>query len=138
MNKGEEATEGRSFLAALWRYGVVGAGQNAVAYLASLALLALGLGSVQSMAIVVPLAALASFLINRAWTFRTRSARVIRLGRYLIAWALVYPFALFVAGAATHLQAPGWIANLAAIIAAAGPLFLAMRYWVFAPQRPQA
>lgn len=136
MSDARQEDAQRGFLSALWRYGVVGAGQNLAAYGLSLALLALGLSSIQSMAIVIPLAAVASFLVNRSWTFRTRSARVMRFGRYALTWAAVYPFALIVVTVLERIGAPDWFSNLAAIIAAAGPLFLAMRYWVFALRTP--
>ena len=123
------------------RFGTVGVLQNAlnVAVFAA----ATGLGVEYRLAAVLAglVAFVASFLLNRHWTFMQRSAPIHHQGaRYLLVFAsaialgvVLLTFFVEVAGL------PEVLAQVAAILVVAPASFLAQRTWVFrAPRRSAA
>jgi putative flippase GtrA len=122
------------------RFGVVGVSQNAlnVAVFA----LATGLGMDYRAAAVLAglIAFLASFLMNRHWTFTSRRGAIHHQGaRYLLVFAsaialgvVLLTFFVEVAGI------PEIAAQVAAILIVAPLSFLAQRAWVFRVPRRSA
>jgi putative flippase GtrA len=123
------------------RFAVVGVLQNALNVAVFALLTAVGAHYAVA-AIVAALAALlASFVFNRAWTFRGRHAPIHRQGaRYALVYAsavglgvLILTFLVEVAGVQ---EVP---AQVAAILIVAPLSFLVQRSWVFrAPPRSAA
>ena len=119
----------------LVRYGLIGVGLNASGYLIYLAVTALGLDPKLAVAIFYPIMAVASFLLNRRWTFQHKGSipkagvRYIlaHVGGYLLNLLLLFVF-VDVLGL-DHRAVQG-----AAIFVVAGYLFISFKLFVFSRQ----
>lgn len=116
----------------LVRYGVVGVGVNIMGYLAFLGMMAAGLHHQLAATLMFVLAVLASYLVNRNWSFQHKG----RVGRsfanyaalYFAAWLLdVLVLWIFIDAMHYHYA----IVQGLAIVGIALLLFLGQRYWVF-------
>jgi putative flippase GtrA len=123
------------------RFGVVGVLQNGLNLAVFALATALGVPYRGAAVVAAIVALLASFLLNRGWTFPGRGARIHHQGaRYALVFAsavalgvLVLTFFVEVAGL------PEVAAQAAAILVVAPLSFLVQRAWVFkAPQRSAA
>jgi len=118
----------------LIRYVLVGVGSNLVLYIGYLVLTMAGMGHKTAMTLLYAVGVAQTFYFNRRWSFshdgRVSSAFV----RYLTAYAMGYMFNLaFLWLGADQLHLPHQWVQAAAIVIVALSLFLAQRYWVFAP-----
>lgn len=122
-------------LRALVRYGLVGVGQNGLAYILILLLIWLGLKAWQATLILYPIAAVISFGANRAWAFGDRARHRTQFRKYVFLYVAVYPCAVALNWIQEGAGAPSWLAGLVSLAIASLGLFLALNYWVFrAPQ----
>lgn len=124
-----------SSLRSLIRYGVVGLTSNSLIYLAYLLLTHWGVAPKLAMTILYVSGTLATFLVNRAWTFQA-SGRQGALRRYVMAYAMGYlmNFCILVT-LHDQLGMPHQLAQAIGIVVVAACLFLLMRAWVFAAHR---
>lgn len=114
------------------RYAAVGVGSNLTLYIAYIGLTSAGVGPKLAMTLVYALGVIASFALNKAWTFRHSGRIAASLGRYLLAYGAGYLLnlallALFV----DHLGLPHAVVQAAAILGIAALLFVLQRLWVF-------
>ena len=121
---------GRSTSGAFVRYVVLGLGQNAVLYLLTLGLLALGLPGWGALAIVYPLGVVASFVLNRAWSFAGRERVRGQFARHVLIYAAAYPLALLLSWLFEMVMEP-WLATGLTIGIVAAVNFTASNLWVY-------
>lgn len=117
------------------RYGLVGLASNALLYLAYLLLTALGMEHKLAMTLLYLLGVAQTFFFNKRWSFNHAGGAHAALLRYLAAYAACY--ALNLAVLMVLVDRWGlphqWVQG-GAIVAIAVLLFLAQKYWVFAPE----
>jgi putative flippase GtrA len=134
---GRTSPSGNDTLGALFRYGVVGIGQNLVAYAATLGLMAAGLAAWQATAVVYPLATLMSFVANKLWSFQKRPKSTGQFIRFVTAYILVYPIATGITWGLVAAGVDPRLATLASIGGSAVILFIVLTLWVFPKERQQ-
>jgi len=120
-----------SDFAALLRYGVVGATQNALMYGVTLLAIWAGLKAWQTTAILYPIATGISFAINRNWSFGGRAHRRTTLYKYVFLYTAMYPASIGLNWMQEHAGVPSGLASLNTFVVAVVVMFLAMNYWVF-------
>jgi putative flippase GtrA len=122
----------------LWRYGITGLGANALLYACYLLLGKLGVGYKLAMTVTYCTSVLCTFVFNRRWTFGHGGDLPPALVRYVAIYALGYAANLVALWALVDIAGLSHRAVMAAlIVASAGLLFLAQKYWVFpAASRP--
>lgn len=122
----------------LLRYLATGVAANALLYAAYLALSAHGVGHKTAMTVTYCGSVLCTFIFNRRWTFEHNGEVPVALLRYLATYAIGYIVNL--AALAILVDVAGlphrWV-MAALIVASAGLIFLAQKYWVF-PAAPAA
>jgi len=123
-------SEGRSTSGALARYVILGVGQNAVLYLATLGLLALGLAGWVALAIVYPIGVVMSFLLNRAWSFAGRERVRGQFARHVVVYAAAYPLTLGLSWLLEHFV-HAWLATGLTIGIIAAVNFTTSNLWVY-------
>jgi putative flippase GtrA len=118
----------------LLRYAIVGATSNVVCYLIYLGLTRLGLGPKLSMTVLYCVGLLQTFVFNKKWTFEHGDSHSTVFVRYCIAYALGYAINVAVLLVLVDtLGYPHQLVQGAMILLLAVMLFLAQKYWVFAP-----
>jgi putative flippase GtrA len=118
------------------RYAAVGLAQNAAGYALYLAATSLGAGHKATMSVLYVTFVAVGYFSHRRWAFRHRGAMPGSLARYLVAHALGYGLnLLLLAWFVDRLGFPHQIVQAAAIVAVAGFLFAAFRFFAFAPRK---
>jgi putative flippase GtrA len=123
---------GSAWLRQAGRFAAVGLASNAALYLVYLALASGPLGAKSAMTVAYVVGLLATFAVNRRWTFGASGARGPALARYLAVYALGY--GLNWIGLHLIVDRGGWPhagvqAGLIGIVAVVS--FLLQRTWVF-------
>jgi putative flippase GtrA len=116
----------------LFRYGIVGLSLNGAGYLIYLGLTGAGLSPYVVVGVLYPVSVLASFLLNRRWSFNFKGdiksslTRFIaaHIGGYFLNLGLLYVFSGLVGFPHQAVQA-------VAIFVVAGYLFLLLKYIVY-------
>ena len=117
----------------LVRYGVVGLGLNASAYLMYLTLTAVGLSPYAVVSTLYPVFMLLSFFLNRRWSFAYQGSVGRNLGRFLLAHLGGYLLNLLVLFSLTEwLAFPHEFAQAVSILVVAVYLFIVFRHYVYA------
>jgi putative flippase GtrA len=131
------SAEGRApALGQMARYAAVGLALNAAGYALYLGATWLGAGHKTTMSVLYAAFVAAGYWGHRRWAFRHRGDVPSSLARYLVAHALGYGLnLLLLAWFADHLGFPHQLVQAAAIVAVAGFLFVAFRFFAFAPGR---
>lgn len=126
-----------TLLGAPWlRFGIVGAGSNALLFLLYLALVELGLPYPAAMTASYACGVAFGFAAHRRWTFDYRGPGATAAVRYLLAYAGGY--ALNLAGLHLLVERAGIgpaPAQALMIVVVAACLYLAQRHWVFPARR---
>lgn len=121
---------------AFLRFALVGVASNLGGYAAYLLVTWLGVAPKLAMSILYGIGAAIGYLGNRRWSFRHRGSIAASLPRYGLAHLLGYGINyLMLAWFADRLGHPHQLVQAAAIIVVAVFLFLAFRFFVFAPVR---
>jgi putative flippase GtrA len=121
---------GRTTSGAFVRYVILGIGQNVVLYLLTLGLIALGLPGWGALAIVYPVGVVASFLLNRAWSFAGRQRVRGQFARHVLVYAAAYPLALGLSWLLERAMEP-WLATGLTIGVVAVVNFTGSNLWVY-------
>lgn len=116
----------------LIRYLIVGVSSNAMLYLLFICLTREGVEPKLSSVIIFIISILLTFLINKKWTFKSRSQSRILFIKYLVIylcalllnWIILYYFV-------DLLKISHELVQACAIVFVAGVIFLAQRYWIF-------
>lgn len=120
----------------LLRYITVGMVSNGLLYV--LYLLAVRIGTLPEIASSLAFAAgvAGTYIVNRAWSFKSDAAHHDAAPRYVLAYGAGYSVQIAVLSLGYRLAAiPHEFAQLAAMVAAAGTIFLLLNFWVFRSRR---
>ncbi len=116
------------------RYVLVGLVSNAIIYGIYIVLTSLGMGPKLAMSLLYGVGVIQTFVFNKQWSFRFNGAAAPALMRYATAYALGYVInfsALMLL--VDQMELPHqWVQGVMIVVVAI-MLFLAQRYWVFAP-----
>lgn len=127
--------DSRSWRRQALRYGVVGVSSNLLLYTAYLGLTTAGLSPVFAMSIVYACGVAVTFVLNGRWSFGARGLYRASFARYVAAYAAGYVINLVMLSWLVHrLGLPHAPVQGFVILLVAAFLFLAQRYWVFAPR----
>lgn len=116
------------------RYVLVGLISNAILYGIYIVLTSLGMGLKLAMSLLYGVGVIQTFVFNKQWSFRFNGAAAPALVRYTTAYALGYVinFSAFIL-LVDQMELPHqWVQGVMIVVIAI-MLFLAQRYWVFAP-----
>jgi putative flippase GtrA len=120
----------------LLRFAVVGAASNLVCYLIYLGLTRLGLGPKLAMSLLYAVGVMQTFVFNKKWTFEHGGAHSAVFVRYCIAYGAGYVINIIVLFVLVdQLQYPHELIQAGMILCLAVMLFLAQKFWVFAPDQ---
>jgi putative flippase GtrA len=117
-------------------YVLVGLISNAILYGIYIVLTSLGMGQKLAMSLLYGVGVIQTFVYNKQWSFRFNGAAAPALMRYVTAYALGYVInfsALILL--VDQMELPHeWVQGVMLVVIAI-ILFLAQRYWVFAPTK---
>ena len=118
------------------RYVLVGLISNAILYGIYIVLTSLGMWPKLAMSLLYGVGVIQTFVFNKQWSFRFNGAAAPSLMRYATAYALGYVInfsALILL--VDQMELPHeWVQGVMLVVIAI-ILFLAQRYWVFAPTK---
>jgi putative flippase GtrA len=118
------------------RYALVGLISNAILYGIYIVLTSLGMGPKLAMSLLYGVGVIQTFVFNKQWSFRFNGDAAPALMRYTTAYALGYVInisALILL--VDQMELPHQGVQGVMIVVIAIMLFLAQRYWVFAPAK---
>jgi len=118
------------------RYVLVGLISNAILYGIYIVLTSLGMGPKLAMSLFYGVGVIQTFVFNKQWSFRFNGAAAPALVRYATTYAFCYVInfsALMLL--VDQMELPHqWVQGVMIVVIAI-MLFLAQRYWVFAPTK---
>lgn len=123
----------RGFSGSFVRFAIVGLLANAALYAAYLGMTTLGIGPKTAMTIAFVLGVLLTFVLNRAWSFRSRREAGGAFARYVLTYVAGY--ALNFAALVMLVDVAGYrheLVQALMVVVVAIVMFLMQRYWVFA------
>ena len=118
------------------RYVFVGLVSNAFLFGIYSLLTGYGMGPKLAMSLLYFLGVIQTFVFNKHWTFRFNGSATPALKRYAMAYALGYliNFSALILLVDEMGLSPLWVQGMLIVVIAL-VLFLAQRYWIFAPAR---
>lgn len=127
---------GEQLIQQLVRFGVTGLLSNSIIYLGYLAVTWVGMGHKSAMTLCYLLGILMSFVLNRSWTFRSRTNTtpallrygIVYFSGYIVNFLILYIFVDFYGF-------PHQLVQGAAILTLAVAFFLAQKFWIFSTAR---
>lgn len=125
---------GTTLSAQFMRYAIVGLASNFVLYMLYLALTALGVGYKSAMTLLYAVGVAQTFIFNKKWSFRHGGNAAGAFTRYAASYAAGYALNLFALWLfVDRMGVPHQIVQGIMIVTLAVFLFLAQKFWVFAP-----
>lgn len=116
------------------RYAIVGLASNFILYILYLALTELGMGYKSAMTLLYVVGVAQTFIFNKKWSFRHGGNVAGAFTRYTSVYAAGYALNLFALWLfVDRMVFPHQIVQGIMIVTLAVFLFLAQKYWVFAP-----
>jgi len=123
----------------LIRYSLTGAGMTVTIYLAYLGVTALNVTPVWAIAMVYPLAVLASYFLNKSWAFRSSRPHVESVWRFILTHSVGY--LLNISLLAVFTTVFPWshqVVEAIVLVVVGGFLFFALRLFVFPREEERA
>ncbi|HVS22899.1 MAG TPA: GtrA family protein [Gammaproteobacteria bacterium] len=116
----------------LGSFGAIGIASNGALYVLYLALTAFGTGPKTAMTAVFALGVLATFALNRRWTFRHDGSVAGPAARYAGVYLLAYAANITALGLLVDVAGlPHQAVMLVLIVATAALVFVLQKFWVF-------
>lgn len=125
----------RRDLISLVRYLTVGVVSNGLLYAGYVLLTYFGMLPVIATSVLYAVGIAGTYMANRSWSFKSDRGHVQAAPRYLLAYGAGYLVQVATLSGLTYLLGvPHQIAQLAAMVGAAGTIYISLRVWVFPNQ----